>query len=300
MDSLQIYPKLCVGSQVLKFFIVGAGGTGSYLIRDLARIVSISNEKYNRRDTITIIDGDSVEPKNLSRQNFVKRDIGKNKAMVLAKRYSASFGIDIAYIPEYITKDNVHEIIPDDGGMRVILGCVDNNKTRHILHNYYRGVSIFNTIYIDSGNEEHGGQVVFSSNTAMQFTMASIRSSSLRINDIVEEFSIDANDRHPNELSCAENAESAPQNIATNILAANIIFGYCNLIISSSVKLYPTPEVRSEIEEYMREKNIPSMLYAIEQMIMATSAITNHVSFFNSKTGTVSSKPFAESALIKS
>ena len=79
--------KLLVLAEKFTFYIVGAGGTGSYLVRDLARIISVYNEKYNRNDEIVIIDQDIVESKNLTRQNFIRNDIGKNKAEVLAKRY---------------------------------------------------------------------------------------------------------------------------------------------------------------------------------------------------------------------
>lgn len=38
--------------------------------------------------TLALVDGDTVEPKNLIRQNFIEQDIGKNKAAVMADRYS--------------------------------------------------------------------------------------------------------------------------------------------------------------------------------------------------------------------
>lgn len=86
----------------VKIIVLGAGGTGGYLIPHLYRI-AFADDKRNYR--IIICDGDIVEPKNLIRQNFVKQDIGRNKAAVLAERYSGAFGIKCEYIPEYIESE---------------------------------------------------------------------------------------------------------------------------------------------------------------------------------------------------
>jgi len=42
------------------FIIVGTGGTGGYLVRDLARIIANFNEKYFQTNSMLLIDGDEV------------------------------------------------------------------------------------------------------------------------------------------------------------------------------------------------------------------------------------------------
>ena len=80
--------KLTIPNYLYNIYIIGAGGTGGYLAQDLARYIAVrTEEKYN----FTIVDGDVVEEKNLIRQNFIENDIGKNKAKVLAERYSKAF-----------------------------------------------------------------------------------------------------------------------------------------------------------------------------------------------------------------
>lgn len=81
--------------------IIGAGGTGGYVIPHLYRIAQASGRKCR----VIIADGDIVEPKNLVRQNFAQCDIGENKAAVMAERYSDVFGIETEYIPEYIENE---------------------------------------------------------------------------------------------------------------------------------------------------------------------------------------------------
>ncbi len=67
-------------SAPVKIVVLGAGETGGYLIPHLYRIAFADSERPYR---IIICDGDIVEEKNLIRQNFVKQDIGRNKAAVL-------------------------------------------------------------------------------------------------------------------------------------------------------------------------------------------------------------------------
>jgi tRNA A37 threonylcarbamoyladenosine dehydratase len=47
-------------SRLYTFIIIGCGGTGSYLVRDLSRIIGIYNKQYNRNDTMLLIDADVV------------------------------------------------------------------------------------------------------------------------------------------------------------------------------------------------------------------------------------------------
>ena len=130
----------------VKIIVLGAGGTGGYLIPHLYRI-AFSDE--NRDYRIIICDGDIAERKNLIRQNFIEQDIGRNKASVLAERYAGAFGIECEYIPEYIeSEQRLKELVRPDftkspwsnakETQRVILiGCVDNNKSRAICHKVF-------------------------------------------------------------------------------------------------------------------------------------------------------------------
>ena len=52
------------GRQSYHFIVVGAGGTGGYLIPNLARMVSLTNEQFEDKGVshrITIIDADQVK-----------------------------------------------------------------------------------------------------------------------------------------------------------------------------------------------------------------------------------------------
>ncbi len=137
--------------------VVGTGGTGGYVVRDLMRY--ISTLPYAKNTLVVLMDADEVEPKNIGRQNFLVRDIGKNKADVLAGRYGAAFGVKVVSLPKHLTKDNIDTVLSADHFRKlvatyilnltpeeaangqtnslcfnlVLITCVDNNKTRCLI-----------------------------------------------------------------------------------------------------------------------------------------------------------------------
>lgn len=211
-------------SASVKIIVIGAGGTGGYVIPHLYRLGYASN-RYVR---IIICDGDVVESKNLIRQNFIEQDIGRNKAQVLAERYSAAFGIECEYRPAFI--ENKEELLqltkPDfekgywnrvEETQRVILlGCVDNNKSRQLCHSvFYEQKDL---VYIDSGNGEHTGQVVCGVRQSGRTTYKPV--CALYPDMLKDE------DKYPSELSCAERSVSAPQSVTANLTAATTMISF--------------------------------------------------------------------------
>ncbi len=91
-------------SRVVMF---GAGGTASWF---LPKLLKIYNDAFTKRPDlayeleILILDGDTVEDKNIIRQNFINDDIGQHKASVLAERYTGLYPhISVNAIPLYAT-----------------------------------------------------------------------------------------------------------------------------------------------------------------------------------------------------
>jgi PRTRC genetic system ThiF family protein len=223
------------------FVLIGCGGNGAYFIRDFIRQVAIQNMQMSmsldkRSHCVTVIDADEVEDKNLTRQNFVQKDVGSNKSQILANRYGSAFGVPIRYVPEYIqNEEHLLSIIQGQPGTPVILGAVDNNKTRKIIYDTYKKLS--GAFWIDAGNEQYAGQVVCGYN----YPSAPDTSKAREPHQFYMPCAIDiypeiaeATDKLPGELSCAERSVSAPQNIFTNITAATIMMGFANIILTAS------------------------------------------------------------------
>ena len=204
-------------SRPVCILIIGAGGTGGYILPNLYRIAYATKRKYR----VVIADGDIVEKKNLIRQNFSEIDIGVNKAEAMAERYSDVFGIETEYVPEYIEdEDMLCELLMQrsqderyTNPAYIIIGAVDNNRSRVMCHNVFNKLN--DIIYIDSGNGEYTGQVV-----------CGIKEDGKVISppaaDVYPDILTDT-EKFPSELSCAERSISAPQSIAANLFASTAV-----------------------------------------------------------------------------
>ena len=200
----------------VKIVLLGAGGTGGYVIPHLYRIAFASK----RPCRVIIADGDIVERNNLIRQNFAECDIGENKAAVMAERYAEVFGIETEYIPEYIEDEQrLYDLLNVLGGYNqpkpigILIGAVDNNRSRVMCSNVFSRLD--DIIYIDSGNGEFSGQVVCGVKMGGKVFSKPIARVYPDILTDTEKF--------PSELSCAENSISAPQTIAANLFASTAV-----------------------------------------------------------------------------
>lgn len=151
------YSKPTVKFNVL---LLGVGGTGGYVMRSLVRMMHSYNAIGKSNIRLTICDGDSVEEKNLLRQDFIEPDIHKKKVDVLAHRFSHAYGLNIAkrdtYVEDHAALDALSEMPNEfrdtgDPTFLVVVGCVDNNATRQLLDEYF--IKEDSIIYIDAGND---------------------------------------------------------------------------------------------------------------------------------------------------
>lgn len=144
--------------------IIGAGGIGGNLVYNLYRDRAALFQKIQK---IYIYDGDTVEEKNLMRQNFTNADVGKNKAEVIASRYKEF--LDIEAVPAFFnpkfTQDNIRQIDIISSN-DIIISCVDNIKTRLDILDEINSIFVelgadSVPLFIDAGNETFHGSVVF-------------------------------------------------------------------------------------------------------------------------------------------
>lgn len=120
----------------MKIYIIGAGGGGSFLTASMVRLVG--------SDNLIVVDGDTLEEKNLDRQLFNKEHIGSNKAQALAELYGCQF-IDRWYSMSLTPHDRSD----------VLMGCVDNHPGRKSILDAcdFAGCSA-----IIGGNEVHSAE----------------------------------------------------------------------------------------------------------------------------------------------
>lgn len=158
----------------IKFYVVGAGGTGSFAAPCLARLAYELTRRGKTVD-LTIIDPDRVESSNIPRSNFCAAEIGRFKAQTLAERLSAAWGLEIGSANE---KLDYEKHIKSAGGYRqmtVFVGCVDNHLARREIHRCLKEFEPYNpqdapsAWWIDGGNGKFSGQILIGSTVKKAF-----------------------------------------------------------------------------------------------------------------------------------
>jgi molybdopterin/thiamine biosynthesis adenylyltransferase len=211
----------------LNIVIIGLGGIGSVLSERLSRFLN-----YNRelKTNILLVDGDSYEPKNQDRQDFLQFG---NKAEIKADELAMKFGeIEFDAVGEYINDGNISETIRDGD---IIFICVDNHKSRMIINNYCK--TLTNVILISGGNELTDG------NAQLYVREGGVD----KTPDLCTYHPEIANpdDKLPEEMSCEELSQSEPQLYFTNLGVATLM---CWMFYNAFVnKVYDRSEAYFDI-----------------------------------------------------
>lgn len=147
--------------------LVGCGGTGSYCAHILAQLAAWAlTSGLDLR--LYFVDPDSVEERNLVRQNFCQAELGQAKAFTLAWRYSAAFGLNITPVIGRFEAKMLEEFRPRqslNGVLTIVVGAVDNYQARRniaeaVTAQLYYPAARSQLYWLDSGNERVNGQVI--------------------------------------------------------------------------------------------------------------------------------------------
>jgi len=178
----------------MKLVIVGLGGIGSHLLLPLMQFVNYEQKTF---EEVWFVDGDKYELKNNRRQHVAKQD--ENKAIAQVGYYREMFPtLSLMFVDKYITADNISKVVKDND---VVLLCVDNNKTRKLFQDHFETVE--NLTLISGGNELVDGNVMI-----MQKKEGKMLTPTM--SEMHPELETPT-DKSPEEMSCEELEESAPQ-----------------------------------------------------------------------------------------
>lgn len=175
IDTSQHYRVALKPVQHTIIMLVGAGGTGSALAIDLARLLYHIREQ-GQSIHMQIIDPDVVEPKNVGRQQFSPFDVGQKKAVSMAERLNLWLGLDVMAVPEPFDA-NTPVMMPEyrNRSVRYILvGAVDNHQARTAMRDYIKSrQNSGDWWWVDAGNGEYTGQVLVGNITAGKVSLNS-------------------------------------------------------------------------------------------------------------------------------
>ncbi len=148
-------------------WLIGAGGTGSWLAPAVARVARQMKER-GQTPTVYFVDPDSVSAANVHRQAFSDAEVGANKSFSLAARYSQAWGVEITALQTRFSIElfNAH-CRWYNPGLTVLIGCLDNAAGRQVMAevirrqaDYLRGEAVPKIWWLDSGNGRTSGQVL--------------------------------------------------------------------------------------------------------------------------------------------
>jgi hypothetical protein len=111
------------------FVMIGAGGTGTHLLRPLTAYLRASHPEGDW--LLHVVDGDTVEAKNLERQLFTPGAVTLNKAAAAVSEM-ADDG-HIRAITDYLSETNMATVIQEND---TVLICVDNFTVRKRIEDH--------------------------------------------------------------------------------------------------------------------------------------------------------------------
>lgn len=101
-------------------YIIGAGGIGGQLLSTLL----LTLKQAEHQPVVIVVDGDTVEHRNLDRQFFTERQVGVNKAKALVEK-AGYFSIN--FVPEYFAEG--FDVLDNS----LFFCCVDNHPARRAV-----------------------------------------------------------------------------------------------------------------------------------------------------------------------
>lgn len=148
--------------------VIGAGGNGSLLVNQLARI-NVALKAFGRKGIhVNLFDFDKVELPNIGRQMYTYADIGQHKSNCVITRVNRFFGTSWnAYCNKI---EDTDDDLPDEFCSNIIITCTDNKLSRinlnKLIKSYmnkkYRDLHV--TYYwIDLANRKDIGQIIMGS-----------------------------------------------------------------------------------------------------------------------------------------
>lgn len=225
-------------------------------------MVRIHCNKYNSSSErppfdvdITIVDADKYEPKNKGNQLCTDDDMNEYKVVALAERYGDHYDIEVNRVTEYVKDLNMMRLLfpdyKDEFGkqvqiIKILVGMVDNNKSRQLFDAYFYSDDVKDLIYLDAGVEgvavldkpeseftEEDWERVNSSGFGGQVCIGVKIKGEVVLEPVGRVYSNILEDAHsafPDE-SCGALIVNNPQRCMTNQMAAQLSSAYINNLL---------------------------------------------------------------------
>ncbi len=147
--------------------LIGAGGTGSHLIMELARLNNALTALGHAGLQVSLWDSDLVDVYNTTRQLFAQSEIGLNKAVARINTVNRFFGTNWKAV-QYNFCNDLRAMKPEHGA-NIYITCVDKIRARFDVAKVLKKLAKENKhgrdiplYWMDFGNAKFTGQVILS------------------------------------------------------------------------------------------------------------------------------------------
>ena len=225
----------------VNLLLIGCGGTGSWLAPSIARLARVVKDS-GREVNVVFIDGDSVEDKNIPRQNFCEAEISMNKAVTLANRFGAAWGLEIEAIPSMLRSDMQSKVFATSHfSLQIFIGCVDNAAARKTIAEMLainQAGKSHDIWWLDCGNSNESGQVLLGSAPTVKAlkgafvssrTCVALPSPALQAPDLLIARPEELSDTR---MSCAELMALNMQSLAVNQMVAAVASDFLTRLLT--------------------------------------------------------------------
>lgn len=148
--------------------LIGAGGTGSRMLTELARMNHSLIALGHAGLQVNLFDDDVVTKANQGRQLFADAEVGLLKAVALINRTNRFFGTNWKAVTEQFSTANLKSL-PNRGRANLYVSCVDTVSARFDIADFLlncnansdfeRTKSLY---WLDLGNAKNTGQAILS------------------------------------------------------------------------------------------------------------------------------------------
>jgi PRTRC genetic system ThiF family protein len=232
----------------VELVLVGCGGTGSWLAPAVAQLI-LTLRQMDLRASASFLDPDTVEQKNVMRQNFCCAEIGRYKAITLAERYGMAWGVPIQAHVERFSVERMPAYEHDK--IVILVGCVDNAAGREELARAVErnGSSPLPRVWwLDCGNRARSGQVLLGSTASREALQQAFPTPAARICRVLPSPAWQAprllqplpEESTTGKMSCAELAWSNHQSATINRRIAAEAADYLLLLLTGQLKRFAT------------------------------------------------------------
>lgn len=148
--------------------LIGAGGTGSRMLTELARMNHSLIALGHTGLQVNLYDDDIITTANQGRQLFADAEVGLCKSVALINRTNRFFGTNWKAVTEQFSSVNLKSL-PNHGKANIYISCVDTVSARFDIANFLQDCTGYSNwernkslYWLDIGNAQNTGQALLS------------------------------------------------------------------------------------------------------------------------------------------